>query len=83
MVSEVITLKYSASDGKKFKTAHEAELHEVMLKNPHIREFAEKYFLTKEGAARVNPHLGSAIRAIALWIMYDGGAIPAKSDTEE
>lgn len=67
-MATMITL-YAAQDGTQFTTEAEANAHDVLATRlAEIQEFCNKHFPSKEDAKKKNPHAGTAVKAISLWI---------------
>lgn len=71
MVQAVTT--YQTEDGKTFTNEAEAAAHETFLaRKAEIEEFVAKHFpancTDKNGKDRANPHYGTAVKAISLWL---------------
>lgn len=71
MVQAVTT--YQTADGKTFTSEAEAAAHETFLaRKVEIEEFAGKHFPAvvkdKNEKERANPHFGTAVKAISLWL---------------
>lgn len=68
MATEIV--KYLTHDGKKFDDQLSADVHEQIIANDcEIQKFVEQNFPNKSEGLKGNPHAGTAMRAIAMWVL--------------
>lgn len=61
--------KFLDSNGKEFNTELEADASDAKIANgAAVEAFVTANFPIKDGAKRGNPHRGTAVKAILMWI---------------
>lgn len=67
-MATAITL-YKSQDGKTFDSEAAANAHDLMVsRGEEIKAFVAIHFPGKADAKKKNPHAGTAVKAIGLWL---------------